>query len=227
MDVLYAEQALHGVGIAASLWALEVLLSARVLFEKLRALSLLAAGQAVEDLILELYDVAGAPSELPAECFQEALEAEERLLGSLQETWGDREAMQLVVQLYKETRPQWALALFLLGRAAHDLSLIINAGRPVQEEGFLKDLGFEQVGDSGLWGRVTVIDTDIKPAARIPKYAKTLRSYCQHELVQPLLSCMKAGGTLYDGLDSVEAFQLKSQDVQGLGFSGSCRLLTS
>ena len=49
----------------------------------------------------------------------------------------------------------------------------------------------------------------------------------KHELVQPLLSCMKAGGTLYDGLDSVEAFQLKSQDVQGLGFSGSCRLLTS
>ena len=47
-----------------------------------------------------------------------------------------------------------------------------------------------------LIGRITVIDTDIKPADRIPQYAKTLRDYSSHRHVEHLRSFLKEGQNL-------------------------------
>ena len=186
---------------------LEVLLHATALFSKLRAMDLLAAGRAVEDLVQQLYEVAGSPSELPARCFEEALGAGgKELLEELRKTSSDREAMTLVLDAYKTLRPDLVLALFLLGRAMHDMSLIVNLRRPMRGDDFeaYANLGYVRVGEVDLWARLTVIDTDIKPADRIPKYAKTLREYIQHHHVQTLLSYMGTGKTLYEGLEEVK-----------------------
>lgn len=179
------------------------------LFSKLRSLDLLAAGCGVEDLVQQLYAVAGSPKELAARCFEDALNCGGKmLLEDLQNISCDREAMRRVLDEYNTlaaSRPDLVLALFLLGRAIHDMSLIINVRR-LQEgdnQELYESLGYVRVGDAGLWGRLTVIDTDIKPADRIPKYAKTLREYMEHQNVQTMLSSMKGGKSLYDGLEAL------------------------
>ena len=200
------------------------------LFGKLRALALLAAGRAVEDLMQQLYEAAGSPKELSAAAFEKALNYEAKsdedtddtegkcikkpvnpvkaLLDDLQKTSCDRVAMGLVLDAYHAlaVHPDLVLALFLLGRAIHDMSLIVNVRRQEHGEdlGSYESLGYAPVGETGLWGRLTVIDTDIKPADRIPKYAKTLRQYLQHQHVQVLLSEMLARGkTLHQALDVI------------------------
>ena len=204
------------------------------LFGKLRALALLAAGRAVEDLMQQLYEAAGSPKELSAAAFEKALNYETKnddddfndddtdaerkciaklanpvkaLLDNLQKTSCDRVAMGLVLDAYHAlaVHPDLVLALFLLGRAIHDRSLIVNVRRPEHGEALdsYEGLGYAPVGETGLWGRLTVIDTDIKPADRIPKYAKTLRQYLQHHHVQVLLSEMLAGKTLHQALDVI------------------------
>ncbi|CAJ1374202.1 unnamed protein product [Effrenium voratum] len=184
----------------------EVLLRARPLLSKLRALDLLAAGLEVEDLVAEVYEAAGAPAHLAAADFQEALTEVGGLLTRLEGTKADSEGMRLVHEAYKDLRPELILALFLLGRTFHDASIIVNVRRCQTEESHV-GLGYFQADEAEeLWGRVSVIDTDIKPAHRIPDYARTLRKYCQHERVQPFLSCLRAGGTLQEGLDSVRTF---------------------
>ena len=184
----------------------EVLLRARPLLSKLRALDLLAAGLEVEDLVAEVYEAAGAPAHLAAADFQEALTEVGGLLTRLEGTKADSEGMRVVHEAYKDLRPELILALFLLGRTFHDASIIVNVRRCQTEESHV-GLGYFQADEAEeLWGRVSVIDTDIKPAHRIPDYARTLRKYCQHERVQPFLSCLRAGGTLQEGLDSVRTF---------------------
>ena len=187
-----------------------MLFHAENLFSKLRALALLAAGCAVEDMMQGLFEAAGCPKELTAESFEKALVGGGKvLLEDLQKTTCDREAMKLVQDAYNALalQPEMVLALFLLGRAIHDMSLIINVRRPQGHEEYAS-LGYAQIGDTGLWGRLTVIDTDIKPAHRIPKYAKTLREYVQHHHVQAMLLEMMAGKTLDDALETVrETFQ--------------------
>lgn len=208
----------------------EVLFNSGELFGKLRALALLAAGRAVEDLMQQLYEAAGSPKELSAAAFEKALNYEAKndddtddtegkcikkpvnpvksLLDDLQKTSCDRVAMGLVLDAYHAlaVHPDLVLALFLLGRAIHDMSLIVNVRRQEHGEDLdsYESLGYAPVGETGLWGRLTVIDTDIKPADRIPKYAKTLRQYLQHQHVQVLLSEMLARGkTLHQALDVV------------------------
>ena len=57
-----------------------------------------------------------------------------------------------------------------------------------------------------LLGRLTVIDTDIKPADRLPQYAGTLKEYCNHPHVGHLLQCLRAGQPLDKSLSGVQSF---------------------
>lgn len=175
----------------------QVLLNARDLFVKLRALDLLASGMAVEEFVGAQDEV-----EITADSYREAIwELGARLLAQLEAIHCDRAAIQLVLDTYRQAdQPRWVVALFLLGRAAHDISMIVNVRRTCDS---LAGKGFVEVAP-GLWGRVRVIDTDIKPVARLAQYAKTLRQYLQHENVQRLIRYMRGGASLNKALDAVE-----------------------
>jgi len=80
------------------------------------------------------------------------------------------------------------LCRFLLGRTAHDVSLLVNLVQVPTEsltpalqgrlEGCrfrsLEALGLPGSLPSGIWFRASVVDTDAKPASRIPEYAVQL-----------------------------------------------------
>ncbi|CAE7698827.1 Icl1f [Symbiodinium sp. CCMP2456] len=187
----------------------EVLLQARGVFAKLRAFGLLAAGAAVEEAAQELYAAAGSPTQLGPEVFEEAFtHSGTALLARLEADMDDEAAIELVRQTYRDLRPQWGLALFLLGRSIQDASLVVNVRRmqPGESLASFRALRYAEVDEvRQLIGRITIIDTDIKPADRLPQYAKTLQAYSSHRHVEHLRSFLREGQNLDESLSSVQA----------------------
>lgn len=75
------------------------------------------------------------------------------------------------------------LCRLLLGRTAHDISVLVNFARVTsdmmgsQAESELLDARFKRVGadaDSQLWMRATIVDTDMKSADRLAGYGVAL-----------------------------------------------------
>ncbi|CAE8591046.1 unnamed protein product [Polarella glacialis] len=185
----------------------EVLLKSPELFARLRALDFLAAGEVTEATAKRLYDAAGCPQGLSATHFEEAYSGYGKaLLERLQATQDDDECMRVVSTAYEGMKPELGLALFLLGRTSHDVSLIVNvrSRRPGEAQDVFTSLRYSEVNSAGLWGRLTVIDTDIKPADRMPDYCQQLTEYRNHKNAKPLVDCVKGGGSVDEGLKAVQ-----------------------
>ena len=89
-----------------------------------------------------------------------------------------------------------------------DASLIVNVRRvqPGERVESFHLLRYQEVGAARqLMGRVTIIDTDIKPADRVPQYARTLQEYCSHQHVEHLRAFLQSGQTLDESLSSVQS----------------------
>eukprot|EP00928_Gymnodinium_smaydae_P030611 TRINITY_DN22715_c0_g2_i1.p1 TRINITY_DN22715_c0_g2~~TRINITY_DN22715_c0_g2_i1.p1 ORF type:complete len:528 (-),score=118.01 TRINITY_DN22715_c0_g2_i1:72-1622(-) len=179
-----------------------VLRSAPALFRRLRALNRLASGLAVEAAVLRASNrafPAGCKGELTTDHFAAALADQSegaRLLELLDAVEDDAVALRLVAEAYERMDPISVLALFLLGRTINDCSVIVNVCRLALEDdvAWLGSLRYAEVDPaSKLWGRLTVVDTDIKPTHKVRQYATSLSDVVGHENSQKLISCVNGG----------------------------------
>mmetsp|Transcript_31459 Transcript_31459/g.86524 ORF Transcript_31459/g.86524 Transcript_31459/m.86524 type:complete len:473 (+) Transcript_31459:83-1501(+) len=190
----------------------KVLVAQPGVLRRLRALDLLAAGQC--EIALRAWEAIGAPNAIPVEdCERTQIEVLQSggLIERLEATEDDRKAIGIVrdeyARLLNAGKHRFIVALFLLGRTLMDCSVIANVctSSPTYDETELTTLGYVEADRaSRLWGRLRVIDTDIKPAKKIKFYGQQLVELQDHPHSNFFLEFIRAGGSILSGLRAVE-----------------------